>query len=107
MAASPEQTCTTCQHTSDFGGGSRRLRVAEHWLAAVMETSAGGVELDEISFDKRDGVAEIILDRPEQLNPISARPGGTRDQILWALANAEADPEVGCVLLSGAGRAFS
>lgn len=63
--------------------------------------------LDEISYEKADGVAEVTLDRPDQLNPISARPGGTRDQILWALADAEDDPAVGCVLVRGAGKAFS
>jgi enoyl-CoA hydratase/carnithine racemase len=65
------------------------------------------VLLDEISYEKLDGVAEIVLDRPEQLNPISARRGGTRDQIVWALQDAEEDLDVGCVLLRGAGRAFS
>jgi enoyl-CoA hydratase/carnithine racemase len=65
------------------------------------------VRLDEISYEKVDGVASITLDRPEKLNAISARPGGTRDQISWALTDAESDPEVGCVLLSGAGRGFS
>jgi enoyl-CoA hydratase/carnithine racemase len=65
------------------------------------------MDLDEIAYDKADGVAEIVLDRPAQRNPISARPGGTRDQILWALADAEDDPNVGCVLLRGEGPAFS
>jgi enoyl-CoA hydratase/carnithine racemase len=65
------------------------------------------VELDEISYGKDGGVAVITLDRPEQLNPISARPGGTRDQILGALEDAEGDPAIGCVLLRGAGKAFS
>jgi enoyl-CoA hydratase/carnithine racemase len=65
------------------------------------------MELDEISYEKADGVAEITLDRPARLNPISARVGGTRDQILWAVGDAEDDPEVGCVLLKGAGAAFS
>jgi enoyl-CoA hydratase/carnithine racemase len=65
------------------------------------------MELDEIKYAKADGVAEITLDRPEQRNPISSRVGGTRDQILWALDDAEADDEIGAVLLSGAGVAFS
>jgi enoyl-CoA hydratase/carnithine racemase len=67
----------------------------------------GPVQLDEISYEKTGGVAGITLDRPDKLNAISARPGGMRDQILWALADAEDDPEVGCVLLTGAGRGFS
>lgn len=65
------------------------------------------MQLDEVSLEKADGVAAITLDRPDRLNAISARPGGTRDQILAALTDAEADPGIGCVLLSGAGRGFS
>jgi enoyl-CoA hydratase/carnithine racemase len=65
------------------------------------------VELDEVGFEKVGAVAVLTLNRPEKLNAISARPGGTRDQILWALAEAERDPDVGCVLLHGAGRGFS
>jgi len=65
------------------------------------------VELDEIAYQVADGVAEIVLDRPEVLNAISGRPGGTRDQIVWALGQAEEDETVGCVLLRGAGKAFS
>lgn len=65
------------------------------------------MQLDEIRFEKAGGVAEIVLDRPGELNPISAREGGTRDQVVWALAEAEADDDVGCVLLRGEGRAFS
>ena len=48
-----------------------------------------------------------MLDRPDSLNPISARPGGTRDQILRALDEAGTDPTVGAVVLRGSGRAFS
>ena len=65
------------------------------------------MQLDEISYSPDGQVAEILLSRPDQLNPISARPGGTRDQILWALEQAEQDPEIGSVLIHGAGRAFS
>ena len=64
------------------------------------------IALDEISYVTAGGVAEITLDRPDKLNAISARVGGTRDQILWALAAAEDDPDVGCVLLRGAGKGF-
>ncbi len=64
-------------------------------------------DFDEIAYGKQDGIAEIRLNRPESRNPISARPGGTRDQILAALADAEADPAVGAVLVTGAGTAFS
>jgi enoyl-CoA hydratase/carnithine racemase len=65
------------------------------------------LELDEIAHHQADGVVEIVLDRPEKLNAISARPGGTRDQILQVLTGAEADDSVGAVLLRGEGRVFS
>jgi enoyl-CoA hydratase/carnithine racemase len=65
------------------------------------------LELDEITYHQSDGVVEIVLDRPEKLNAISARAGGTRDQILEVLTNAEADDSVRAVLLRGEGRAFS
>jgi enoyl-CoA hydratase/carnithine racemase len=64
------------------------------------------VELDEISYQKSDAIARITLDRPSVLNAISARPGGTRDQILWAVADAEEDPDVGCVVIAGSGTSF-
>jgi enoyl-CoA hydratase/carnithine racemase len=67
----------------------------------------GGGPFDEIAVERYGAVLEIRLNRPDQRNPISARTGGTRDQILAALASAEDDPGVGCVLLTGAGRAFS
>jgi enoyl-CoA hydratase/carnithine racemase len=65
------------------------------------------MELTDITFSAHDGVAEIVLNRPEQRNPISGSAGGTRDQILSALLAAEADDSVGSVLLRGAGPAFS
>ena len=62
------------------------------------------MELDHLRFEKHEGVAEIVLNRPDVLNALSAGPGGTRDQILAALAEAGADPTLGCVVLHGAGR---
>lgn len=69
-----------------------------------MATSSAGDP--EISLEIRDGVAEIKIDRPEVMNVLSARPGGTRDQILDALAAAESEASVGCVVLRGEGPHF-
>jgi enoyl-CoA hydratase/carnithine racemase len=66
-----------------------------------------GAAFDEIAVERHGAVLEIRLNRPDQRNPISARRGGTRDQIVAALTSAEDDPEVGCVLVTGAGKAFS
>jgi enoyl-CoA hydratase/carnithine racemase len=65
------------------------------------------VDFDEITYEKADGVALITLHRPQVLNAISARAGGTRDQIAAALSDAEEDPEVGCALVRGSGKGFS
>jgi enoyl-CoA hydratase/carnithine racemase len=65
------------------------------------------MERDEITYEvDPSGVVVVTLDRPKILNAISARPGGTRDQIIDAIEEAEADSVVGCVVLRGEGRAF-
>jgi enoyl-CoA hydratase/carnithine racemase len=64
------------------------------------------MELDEVIYERVGDVGIITLNRPQMLNAISGRAGGTRDQILYALNLAEADVEVGAVVLHGAGRAF-
>ena len=64
--------------------------------------------LDEIDYRSTgEGVAEVVLNRPETLNAISGRSGGMRDQLIHAIGLAEDDPDIGCVVLRGAGRAFS
>lgn len=62
---------------------------------------------DDIKVDRDGAIVEIVLNRPDRLNPISARGGGTRDQIVDALSSAERDVSVAAVLVHGAGRAFS
>jgi enoyl-CoA hydratase/carnithine racemase len=51
-----------------------------------------------------DRVLTLTLNRPDQLNAISAR---LEDELWEALRRAEADPEIRAVVLTGAGRAFS
>ncbi len=64
------------------------------------------MQLDEITYAIDGNVATIALDRPDVLNAISGRDGGTRDQIVHVVGLAEQDPAVGCVVLCGNGRAF-
>lgn len=52
------------------------------------------------------GVAHLTLNRPERLNAMSVGARSTRSEIVEALSLAERDEAVGCVLISGAGRAF-
>jgi enoyl-CoA hydratase/carnithine racemase len=56
--------------------------------------------------EKRDGVFEIILNRPEKLNALGIGAGSNREEIAGALAMADADSDVGCILIRANGRAF-
>ncbi len=51
----------------------------------------------------KDGVAVLTLNRPDRLNAMSQ---SMLDALLEALPRLAADPEVGVVVLTGAGRAF-
>src|SRR3989442_3543388 len=51
----------------------------------------------------KDGVAVLTLNRPARLNAMSP---SMLDALLEALPRLAADPEVGVVVLTGAGRAF-
>ena len=59
---------------------------------------------DLVLYDVREGVATLTLNRPERLNAISPQ---LDDELLAHLEAAEADPEVHCAVIQGAGRCFS
>ena len=61
-------------------------------------------EYKEILYEKQRGGALITLNRPEALNAIT-RP--MLKELHQALDEAEVDPEVRAIVLTGAGRAFS
>ncbi|MGH9293621.1 MAG: enoyl-CoA hydratase-related protein [Acidimicrobiales bacterium] len=57
-----------------------------------------------IAFDKREGVARLTIDRPEVLNALDEP---SEEELVAALAEAEADRSVFVVVLTGSGeRAF-
>jgi enoyl-CoA hydratase/carnithine racemase len=58
---------------------------------------------DEVRYEVSQRVATITLDAPERMNTIS---GPMLGSISRFLLQADADPEVRCVVLTGAGRAF-
>ena len=60
---------------------------------------------DTVIFEKSDGIAWVTLNRPRQLNALNL---AMRDE-LWAVMGAvQIDPDVGVVIIKGAGeRAFS
>ena len=59
--------------------------------------------MSHVSYEKDGRIGRITLDRPEVMNAISLEMPG---QIAAAVAEAEADPEVHVMVLSGAGKAF-
>lgn len=60
-------------------------------------------ELKVTTYEVRDGVAVVTLNRPERLN---AWTGRMEHEYRWAMATADADPDVRVIVLTGAGRGF-
>ena len=60
-----------------------------------------------VLYSLADGVATITLNRPEKLNPLSHGPGSMQRAMVERLMEADADERVGCVVVTGSGRAFS
>ena len=54
--------------------------------------------------EKKDGIATLTLNRPRALNALSIE---LRAELAAAIADVAEDPDVGVVILTGAGRAFS
>lgn len=62
------------------------------------------MELETINYEKSAGIGTITLNRPERLNAVTPQVCMDLKEVLDII---EADDEVRCVLLTGAGRAFS
>lgn len=61
------------------------------------------MELKVVRYEVADRIATITLDRPERLN---AWTGRMHTEYRWAVAQAEQDPEVRVIVVTGAGRGF-
>jgi len=57
-----------------------------------------------VQVERNGGVATIRMNRPERMNAYNAEMG---DALLAAALSVSADPSVRCVVLTGAGKAFS
>lgn len=62
------------------------------------------MELETIIVEKKDGVANITLNRPQVLNALN---GQMLSELIMALDDIEKDDGIGAVVITGAGRAFS
>ena len=61
-------------------------------------------DFDSILYEVADGRARITLNRPEKLNALSLKLQSELSEALW---EADNDTGVHCVIVRGAGRAFS
>ncbi len=61
------------------------------------------MELKVVRYEVTDGIALVTLDRPDRLN---AWTGRMHTEYRWVLAEADRDPGVRVIVVTGAGRAF-
>ncbi|MGH9187477.1 MAG: enoyl-CoA hydratase-related protein [Acidimicrobiales bacterium] len=61
------------------------------------------MQLRAVRYDVTDAVAMVTLDRPERLN---AWTGRMHAEYRWCLAEAERDPQVRVIVVTGEGRGF-
>lgn len=61
--------------------------------------------MTDVLTDYQNGIATLTLNRPELHNPISDLP--MVDALVQALGEADADPAVRVIILTGAGKSFS
>ena len=61
------------------------------------------MELKVTQYEVADEIATITLNRPHRMN---AWIGRTHTEYRWVLAEAERDPTVRAIVVTGAGRAF-
>lgn len=61
------------------------------------------MELKVTTFAVEDNVALVTLNRPERLNSWTGR---MHAEYRWCIAQAEDDADVGCIVVTGAGRGF-
>src|SRR5215470_14906968 len=59
---------------------------------------------EHILVDREDGVGLITLNRPEKLNAMNRQLSG---ELRDAVNELDADDGIGCIVITGAGRAFS
>jgi len=61
------------------------------------------MQFETVRFIQSDGIAELTLNRPHRLNAVTQQ---LYDELNAALTQAEANPDVRVILLTGEGRAF-
>ncbi len=82
------------------------MRATSKFDGRMMATKKQEAALDyeTIEIETHDRVALLRLNRPRALNALNARLIG---EVADALAHFEADPQIGCVVLTGSAEAFA
>jgi enoyl-CoA hydratase/carnithine racemase len=75
-----------------IGRNINQLRIAE-----------AEMNFDEIIFEKKDRVATVTFNRPERMNAWTPKMGL---EMRKAMMDAERDPMIGAIIVTGAGRAY-
>lgn len=70
-------------------------------------TDAPASEEPRLLYDVADGVATLTLNRPHRLNAMDHGPGSLQRELVETLERADADDDVRCMIVTGAGKAFS
>src|SRR5215468_2218677 len=60
-------------------------------------------ETTELLYDVKDKIATLTLNRPDKMNAFT---GPMIDRWAWALNEAQQDPDVNVVVVTGSGKAF-
>src|SRR3982074_1571481 len=82
----------------------RRRHLPPHRPGSRDRPESSAMAYHDILYDKRDGVATITINRPKVLNAFRAE---TVEEMLAAMRDADNDPDIGVIVLAGAGdRAF-
>ena len=72
-------------------------------MTQMSAAQANATDNDEMLVDRSDGVLTLTFNRPAYRNALTPFMLNT---LRTELANAELDPDIGCIVLTGAGSAF-
>jgi len=61
------------------------------------------MDLEQFRIEREDGIATVVFDRP----PVNAQNFRTRSELTWVFDTLSDDPDIRCVILTGAGKTFS
>ncbi len=61
------------------------------------------MNFDEVIYEKKDRIATVTLNRPEKMNAWTPKMGA---EMKTAMLDADRDPAIGAIIVTGAGRAY-